>query len=187
MRFSLREDDRTAEIVAYVMYDKGICTLQGWDNKLYRDEVVAEWRKVKEHMSLHVHCHISGGHFLLDLCARLRFFIFTKELPLVLKAFAHGDGNLLNNYPDLQEALVWVYFHSNIPEFNRVECWGPLKEAGGSSFRRGPTTPIDMIPSPCQTDCSCCFPPMTSIPWSEDVVNGKGDDFGTDQGLGQKI
>ncbi|KAJ0605132.1 putative staygreen protein [Helianthus annuus] len=88
---------------------------------------------------------------------------FTKELPLVLKAFAHGDGNLLNNYPDLQEALVWVYFHSNIPEFNRVECWGPLKEAGGSSFRRGPTTPIDMIPSPCQTDCSCCFPPMTSI------------------------
>ncbi|KAJ0805748.1 putative staygreen protein [Helianthus annuus] len=185
--YTLTHSDITSKLTLAISQNINNSQLQGWYNKFYRDEVVAEWRKVKEHMSLHVHCHISGGHFLLDLFARLRFFIFTKELPLVLKAFAHGDGNLLNNYPDLQEALVWVYFHSNIPEFNRVECWGPLKEAGGSSFRRGPTTPIDMIPSPCQTDCSCCFPPMTSIPWSEDVVNGKGDDFGTDQGLGQKI
>ena len=45
--------------------------------------MVAEWKKVKGKMSLHVHCHISGGHFLLDLCARLRYFIFSKELPVV--------------------------------------------------------------------------------------------------------
>ncbi|PIN02199.1 hypothetical protein CDL12_25287 [Handroanthus impetiginosus] len=84
-------------------------------------------------MSLHVHCHISGGHFLLDLCAKLRYYIFCKELPVVLKAFVHGDENLFNNYPELQDALVWVYFHSNIPEFNKVECWGPLKEASSPS------------------------------------------------------
>ncbi|CAL5379170.1 unnamed protein product [Camellia sinensis] len=107
--------------------------LQGWYNKFQRDEVVAEWKKVQEKMSLHVHCHISGGHFLLDLCARLRFFIFSKELPVVLKAFVHGDGNLFNNYPELEEALVWVYFHSNIPEYNKVECWGPLKDAAAPS------------------------------------------------------
>lgn len=57
--------------------------IQGWYNKLQRDEVVAEWKKVQGKMSLHVHCHISGGHFLLDLFARLRFFIFSKELPVV--------------------------------------------------------------------------------------------------------
>lgn len=61
----------------------GILQLQGWYNRLQRDEVVAEWKKVKGKMSLHVHCHISGGHFLLDLCARLRYFIFCKELPVV--------------------------------------------------------------------------------------------------------
>ena len=61
--------------------------LQDWSNKLYRDEVVAEWKKVKGKMSLHVHCHISGGHFLLDLCARLRYFIFFKELPVVIQSF----------------------------------------------------------------------------------------------------
>lgn len=25
--------------------------------------------------------------------------------------------------------MVWVYFHSNVKEYNRVECWGPLVEA----------------------------------------------------------
>lgn len=57
--------------------------LQGWANRLFRDEVVAEWKKVKGKMSLHVHCHISGGHFLLDLIAKLRYYIFCKELPVV--------------------------------------------------------------------------------------------------------
>ncbi|CAL5389199.1 unnamed protein product [Camellia sinensis] len=34
---------------------------------------------------------------------------------------------------ELEEALVWVYFHSNIPEYNKVECWGPLKNAAAPS------------------------------------------------------
>ncbi|CAN1243648.1 Protein STAY-GREEN 1, chloroplastic [Linum perenne] len=158
--------------------------------KLYRDEVVAEWKKVKGKMSLHVHCHISGGHFLLDLCAKLRYFIFCKELPVVLKAFVHGDGNLLNNYPELQEALVWVYFHSTIPEFNKVECWGPLVDAeappppaskrkkfGNGGSKVGPEEEEERekassssnweLPKPCQEDCSCCFPPISTIPWSQ--------------------
>lgn len=80
-------------------------------------------------MSLHVHCHISGGNFLHNLIANLRFYIFRKELPVVLEAFRHGDEELLKTYPDLDNAMVWVYFHSNVKEYNRVECWGPLVEA----------------------------------------------------------
>ena len=30
---------------------------------------------------------------------------------------------------DLDNSLVWVYFHSNVREYNRLECWGPLVEA----------------------------------------------------------
>ncbi|XP_076892159.1 protein STAY-GREEN homolog, chloroplastic-like [Bidens hawaiensis] len=195
--YTLTHSDITSKLTLAISQTINNSQLQGWYNKLYRDEVVAEWRKVKGNMTLHVHCHISGGHFLLDLCARLRFFIFTKELPLVLKAFAHGDVDLLKNYPELQEASVWVYFHSNIQEFNRVECWGPLKEAVGplstSLSLPGPTTGEEEsskweIPRPCVEECSCCFPPMSSIPWSHDLLKNPDDIDGgaTLQGLQQE-
>ena len=51
------------------------------------------------HMSLHVHCHVSGGHFLLSWIAALRLFIFRRELPVVLEAFRHGDRALLDRHP----------------------------------------------------------------------------------------
>ncbi|XVF10708.1 hypothetical protein REPUB_Repub07fG0205600 [Reevesia pubescens] len=179
--YTLTHSDITSKLTLAISQTINNSQLQGWSNKLYRDEVVAEWKKVKGKMSLHVHCHISGGHFLLDLCARLRYFIFCKELPVVLKAFVHGDGDLLKNYPELQEALVWAYFHSNIPEFNKVECWGPLVDAGapssGADVGNGIGTQQEKkqeilagnweLPEPCQEDCNCCFLPMSLIPWSQ--------------------
>ncbi|KAG4933093.1 protein STAY-GREEN homolog, chloroplastic-like isoform X1 [Glycine soja] len=143
--------------------------LQGWYNKLQRDEVVAHWRKIKGKMSLHVHLHVSGGHFLLDMCASIRYFIFRKELPVVLNAFSHGDKNLFKDYPELHDALVWVYFHSNISEFNKVECWGPLKDA--CAFPSGShEVVIDGAPQSCQENCECCFIPMSSITWSQELL-----------------
>ncbi|KAL1830895.1 hypothetical protein DCAR_0100848 [Daucus carota subsp. sativus] len=177
--YTLTHSDITSKLTLAISQTINNSQIQGWYNKLQRDEVVAEWKKVKGKMSLHVHCHISGGHFLLDLFARLRFFIFSKELPVVLRAFVHGDGNLLNNYPELQEAMVWVYFHSNLPEFNRVECWGPLIEAAApsSGFRvranqneESPSSNWN-LPQPCEEACSCCFPPMSSIPWPRQLSN----------------
>ncbi|CAI9093889.1 OLC1v1029482C1 [Oldenlandia corymbosa var. corymbosa] len=173
--YTLTHSDVTSKLTLAISQTINNSQLQGWYNRLQRDEVVAEWKKVKGKMSLHVHCHISGGHFLLNLCARLRYYIFCKELPVVLKAFAYADGNLLKSYPELQEALVWVYFHSNIPEFNKVECWGPLMDASSPSSRRAhhqgnqesfTSNLLEEMPKPCQEDCSCCFPPMSLIPWS---------------------
>lgn len=51
------------------------------------------------HTALHVHCHISGGHWFLDTIAPLRFWIFRKELPVVLEAFLHGDRELFQTHP----------------------------------------------------------------------------------------
>ncbi|GKV38180.1 hypothetical protein SLEP1_g46118 [Rubroshorea leprosula] len=179
--YTLTHSDITSKLTLAISQTINNSQLQGWYNKLYRDEVVAEWKKVKGMMSLHVHCHISGGHFLLDWFARLRYFIFCKELPVVLKAFVHGDGNLLKNYPELLEALVWVYFHSNIPEFSKVECWGPLKEAAalsGGATREGKQA-LQLtnweLPVPCQEDCSCCFPPLSLIPWPQKIPQENGN------------
>ncbi|KAG2282572.1 hypothetical protein Bca4012_051135 [Brassica carinata] len=163
--YTLTHSDITAKLTLAISHSINISQLQGWANRLYRDEVVAEWKKVKSKMSLHVHCHISGGHLLLDFIAELRYFIFCKELPVVLKAFVHGDEALLNNYPELQNALVWIYFHSNIPEYNKVECWGSLREATSPDGCR--TLTCESIPErPCVNECSCCFPAVSMIPWT---------------------
>ncbi|KAG8382316.1 hypothetical protein BUALT_Bualt05G0064600 [Buddleja alternifolia] len=108
----------------------------------------------------------------------------------VLKAFVHGDENLFNNYPELQEALVWVYFHSNIPEFNKVECWGPLKEAsslpGGAIGTHNSKEKGNLLDTthPCPEECTCCFPPMSLIPWAQDHPNQI--DSGSSKGLDQQ-
>lgn len=192
--YTLTHSDITSKLTLAISQTINNSQLQGWYNKLQRDEVVAEWKKVKGKMSLHVHCHISGGHFLLDLCARLRYFIFCKELPVVLKAFVHGDGNLINNSPELQEALVWVYFHSNIPEFNRVQCWGPLKEAverrssgdDGCSTNQESLLSNWEVPEPCQETCNCCFPPMSLNPMAT-KASPLNENHGTQQSLQQQI
>ncbi|CAO2827199.1 unnamed protein product [Amaranthus hypochondriacus] len=183
--YTLTHSDFTANLTLAVSQTINNSQLQGWTNKFYRDEVVAEWKKVKGKMSLHVHCHISGGHFFLNLFAPLRYYIFCKELPVVLNAFVHGDQNLFKNYPELQDALVWVYFHSSIPDFNKVECWGPLKEAMDPTSKTKKNQMMrtnknqdqdeeaeitrnskwEMI-EPCTEPCNCCYPPTTLIPWT---------------------
>lgn len=168
--YTLTHSDFTAIITLAISNTINGAQLQGWYNKLQRDEVVAEWRKVKGKMSLHVHCHISGGHFLLNLVARLRYCIFSKELPVVLKAFAHGDGNLFENYPELEKAMVWVYFHSNMDEFNKVECWGELRDAAMAGKNHGLVTAEELrAPKSCEVDCECCFPPYSLIPWPHEL------------------
>ncbi|KAK9668232.1 hypothetical protein RND81_13G043100 [Saponaria officinalis] len=181
--YTLTHSDITSKLTLAISHTINNSQLEGWYNRLQRDEVVAEWRKVKGKMSLHVHCHISGGHFFLDLFANLRYYIFRKELPVVLKAFVHGDVNLFNQHPELEDASVWVYFHSNLPEFNKVECWGPLRDAVAPCTYNNKRTKTMVTNQPegdgveeydkdetrldeaCKEPCVCCFPSTISIPW----------------------
>ncbi|CAB4319421.1 unnamed protein product [Prunus armeniaca] len=99
--------------------------LKGWYSK---DDVVAEWKRVNGEMCLHIHCYVSGPNLMLDLAAEFRYHIFSKEMPWysklcymetlyfsesILTIGCHGSG----------------YFHSNLKKYNRIECWGPLKDA----------------------------------------------------------
>lgn len=100
--------------------------LKGWYNK---DDVVAEWTEVNGKLCLNVHCYVSGPNSFSDLAAEFRYHIFSKELPLVLEAVLYGDADLFRERQDLMDAVVRVFFHSSSKKYNRVECWGPLKDA----------------------------------------------------------
>ncbi|CAA0831681.1 Protein STAY-GREEN LIKE- chloroplastic [Striga hermonthica] len=100
--------------------------LTGWYNK---DDVVAEWTQVKGDLFLNVHCHVSGPNSFSSMAAEFRYHIFSKELPLVLEAVLYGDSDIFKERQELMDALVRVYFHSSFKKYNRMECWGPLKDA----------------------------------------------------------
>ncbi|XP_020087837.1 protein STAY-GREEN LIKE, chloroplastic-like isoform X2 [Ananas comosus] len=107
--YTLTHCDLTANLTLAVSSSISSEQLRIWQSTLQMDDVVAEWKKVKDEMSLHVHCY-------------------------VLKAVIHGDAALFTQHPELMDAKVWVYFHSRSKKYNRIECWGPLKEATQRKF-----------------------------------------------------
>ncbi|KAL5571785.1 hypothetical protein UlMin_021382 [Ulmus minor] len=124
--YILSHCDFTANLTLTISHVINLEQLRGWYS---RDDVVAEWKKVNGEMCLHVHCFVSGPNLLLDLAAELRYQIFSKEMPLVLKAVVHGDSVLFTEHPELLDSLVRVYFHSGLQKYNKMECWGPLRDA----------------------------------------------------------
>lgn len=129
--YTLTHSDVTGELFLTIGRARNGAQLRNWYTRLLRDEVVAEWRGHGPHRSLHVHCHVSGGHWLMAPPA-LRNWIFMREMPLVLQAFRHGDQELLSQNRDLDMATVWVHYHSDQVRFNRADCWGPLALAASS-------------------------------------------------------
>ncbi|XP_061373348.1 magnesium dechelatase SGRL, chloroplastic [Gastrolobium bilobum] len=124
--YILSHCDLTANLTLAVSNVINLEQLRGWYEK---DDVVAEWKKVKNEMCLHVHCFVSGPNPFLDLAAEFRYHIFSKEMPLVLKAIQCGDSVLFDEHPELLYSIVRVYFHSSSKKYNRMECWGALKDA----------------------------------------------------------
>lgn len=123
-KYTLTHSDVTGDLLLSIGPSLNQQQLADWYTRLMRDEIVAEWRG-SEQISLHVHCHVSGGHVLLAPAA-LRNSIFEREMPLVLEAIRHGDKDLFDVFPELYASTVWVHFHSSDPEYNRADCWGPL-------------------------------------------------------------
>ncbi|XP_021660345.2 magnesium dechelatase SGRL, chloroplastic isoform X2 [Hevea brasiliensis] len=145
--YILSHCDFTANLTLTISNVINIDQLRGWYSK---DDVVVEWKKIGGKLGLHIHCYVSGPNLMLDLAAELRYYIFSKEMPLVLEAVLHGDSVMLREHPELINALVWVYFHSSSPKYNRLECWGPLKDAAkgrqGDHFQLLPKSGEDKNP-----------------------------------------
>ena len=121
-RYTLTHSDFTADLYLTVgpTYDRKQIT--GWYTRLMRDEVLAEWRDEAGELTLHVHCHVSGG--LVVGTPGWRDEIFRRELPLVLEAFRFGERGLFDAHPALDQSPVLVHFHATQPSLNRVEHWG---------------------------------------------------------------
>jgi len=58
----------------------------------------------------------------------MRYKIFRRELPLVLKAICNGDSDFFTANPNLENAPIFVHFKSNNKKYNKIENWGKPKD-----------------------------------------------------------
>jgi proteinaceous RNase P len=88
--YTLTHCDFTANLTLAVSGPMTSEQLRSWQSTLQRDDVVAEWKEVttaanagEREMTLQVHCFVSGANLLQELAAGFRYYVFSKELPLV--------------------------------------------------------------------------------------------------------
>ncbi len=123
--YTLTHSDRTGDMFLTVGEGYNKEQISGWYTRFMRDEVLAEWQEA-DHPGLHVHCHVSGG-FVLGT-AGWREAIFRQHMPMVLEALRHGDRKLYISNPDLDEAMIFVYFHRAGRKRDTIEDWGQPKD-----------------------------------------------------------
>ena len=125
-RYTLTHSDRTGELFLTVGTQFDEKKLRGWQARLMRDEVLAEWCDERAQPELHVHCHVSGELALGP--AGWRDTIFRNELPLALEAICYGDLPLTFGRPNLRSAPVWVHFHARQTKYDVSEQWGVVAD-----------------------------------------------------------
>ena len=123
--YTLTHSDSTGELFLTIGSGYNWRQISGWYTRFMRDEVIAEWHFDVE-PSLHVHCHFSGG-FVFGRPGWSKS-IFIQHTPMVLEAFRYGDQKFITAHPELDEALVWVHFHTRRARHNQVESWGRMEK-----------------------------------------------------------
>ena len=120
--YTLTHSDATGDLFLTIGPEHDTKQISGWYTKLMRDEVLGTWQTDEAGPSVNVYCHVSGGVAVGS--AAWREAIFRRELLLVLEAFRFGDRRLVELHPELDQATVWVNFHTAGPRGNWRESWG---------------------------------------------------------------
>ncbi len=119
--YTLTHSDTTGDLFLTIGQRCNLPQISGFYTRLMRDEVLAEWEE-NEKVTLHVHCHVSGG--IVFGPSKWRYSIFQFHLPMVLEAFRYGDQQLADASPQAAQAPVLVHFHAREKKYNRIESWG---------------------------------------------------------------
>jgi hypothetical protein len=125
-RYTLTHSDFTGDLFLTIARDYDAKQVNGLYTRFMRDEVVGEWLQDAGEFSLHLYCHVSGG--LVFGTAVMRYEIFQKHMPLVLKAIYEGDGALFLRHPGLDQAKVFVHFAARQKSYRKTEIWGQIGE-----------------------------------------------------------
>ena len=115
-KYTLTHSDITADLFLTIGLEYAYDEI----NKM-RDEVLAEWQTYEGNPFLYVYVYV--GQFD-PVITSIRDTVFRRELPLALEAIRYGDSEFFMEYPQLDNAPIWIYFDSPNPDYNKFEYWG---------------------------------------------------------------
>lgn len=125
-RYTLTHSDKTGDVFLTIDLDYDDKQTSAFYTKLMRDEVLAEWKEVENRFELHVYVHVSGG--VVFGWAGMRDRIFRHHLPFTLNVFRHGDNELFNIFPFLDNTHIFVHFNSRKKKYNKIENYGVFRK-----------------------------------------------------------
>jgi len=120
-RYTLTHSDITAELFLTIGLEYAYDKISNM-----RDEVLGEWIKSGEEYYFNVYLSVDGQLGLT--VTAIRNAVFRRELPLALEAIRYGDNTFFVAHPELDNAIIIVYFNSSSPYFNRIENWGTFSD-----------------------------------------------------------
>lgn len=120
-RYTLTHSDDTGRLFLMVGKDYDYSKVN--EN---HDEVLADWVMDDDKYILKVYVDVDGNSDLTQAVERDR--IFREELPLALKAIVFGDSTFLDKHECLKDSSIVINFKSKLPEYNKVENWGTIKD-----------------------------------------------------------
>jgi hypothetical protein len=119
-RYTLTHSDSTGELYLTIGREFDKKQISGFYTRFMRDEVLAELKSEGDVFSLHVYCHVSGGHIFGR--SNWRESIIRRELPLVLETIRNGDGKLFDINRELDASRILVQLRRSRNE--QIEDWG---------------------------------------------------------------
>lgn len=119
-RYTLTHSDLTAELFLTIGQDYAVDKITAM-----RDEVLAEWKEQNNQYVFLAHVDVDG---LTPDRQAIRNAVFRRELSLALEAIRYGDRRFFAAHPNLDQAPIFIYFHSAIPQFNGVENGGTFAD-----------------------------------------------------------
>jgi hypothetical protein len=119
-RYTLTHSDTTGDLFLTIGPDYDYLQISGLYTRLMRDEVLAEWKQVRDVFSIQVYCHVSGG--LVFGGADWRRSIFRSEIPLVLEAIRYGDRKMFAKDETLDHVQILVHLQTSKSTKDQVEA-----------------------------------------------------------------
>jgi len=84
-----------------------------------RNELFGEWVHYKDATALYLYVFI-GDHRTDKSIQAIRYAIFNKEMPVLLTALRYGDHFFFKQVHNLDQAPIYVHYHSNYSEFHTI-------------------------------------------------------------------